>query len=245
MCYRFVTEYSECSHTKEELVPCEAVLDGKDPCPPEEVKHQAQTPVPAACDECAEQAHLEAALSKISEDENLRPVPRSAGASHPGELAKTREYFPRCGHYANVTLMDFERGEAEYYDLEREGNCYGCSKAHPGTIERMKAQGLWNEDPWGEMQRVRRTEDLQEEIGLHAESSAAATARRALPEDETMDDGLHESSEQPPPPSYDDLADGHEPGTASKGKGVVGRDSASTSAENLALEPDEAAGESE
>jgi hypothetical protein len=157
MCTEFITTHS-CGHEKTDTIPCDAKLDDPDhECPPTEPITDTG---PQVCDTCRanqadmdEEEQLAEALRKIETDASLAPV-NGSGKSQLVQ-AKSREYYPHCGHYARVILLDFEidPNDGEYLDEEIRGSCPGCSIANPKTMEKMKLDGKWGPDPWGELSK--------------------------------------------------------------------------------------------
>ena len=102
----------ECGHEDKDLFPCEKSIDNpNEPYPEPSTK---ETPSTDACPKCAEDAHLAAALKQIEMDASLAPVTAVTKG-----LARTREWYPECGHYSNQVIQDFELQDGpEWIDEE-------------------------------------------------------------------------------------------------------------------------------
>ena len=183
MCHSLITTY-QCEHKETDVFPCELSLQHPDgecsvPSPPQTIKKDGEL-CPSCVANKAEDDEMAEALLRIAEDDSLKPVKASSNC---GKLAKTREYYPHCGHYARVTQQEFEVGadEPEYIDMEMPGSCWGCAAANPRVIADMKARGNWNEeDPWGEMSKKPLTS--QEQVDLENPGGVGESSRAAAPD---------------------------------------------------------------
>ena len=167
MCVTTVTTH-KCTHKETDTFPCEKSLDNpNEPCPEPNAKEKISQDV---CTNCAEEAHIAAAMKQIEMDAALAPVTRA-----PKRFAKTREWYPKCGHYSNQVIQDFELEDGpEWIDEELPGMCRGCSMALPRDLERMVSEGRWGTDPWGELKKTITAEELRAEGGDVGSSIAPA-----------------------------------------------------------------------
>ncbi|MCJ1430710.1 hypothetical protein MMC27_000060 [Xylographa pallens] len=164
MCQKTVVTHSACGHDVEDTFPCETSLD-TGLCPSSESKITTEE---TYCPACEEDAHLAAAMKQIETDASLAAVPIPVkDPSAPKRWAKTREHFSHCGHFANVTQQDFELEDdsPEYITEELPGSCHRCCAALDWQIEQKKERGEWDEDPWGEMQKLTTVEAVRSVSG--------------------------------------------------------------------------------
>ena len=79
---------------------------------------------------------------------------------------------------ANVTQQDFELEDdsPEYITEELPGSCHRCCAALDWQIEQKKERGEWDEDPWGEMQKLTTVEATRSAGGDVGPSQWPATA---------------------------------------------------------------------
>ena len=249
MCHDSITTY-QCNHKDRDVFPCDASLqhpEGVCPNPkePEKIDKDGELCTRCAIDK-AEDDEMAEALRRIAEDESLRPVEAS---DKRGKLAKTREYYPHCGHYASVVLQDFEVGadEPEYIDMEMPGSCWGCAGANPRMIEEMKQTGKWNDDPWGEMSKKPLTDPEHSDLMMGANAGGSSMAPVRDPVFTRDWNGRAEDDLQAPmptrlpggQPAFDESDEEELETSRGKGKGVRGRPVPSRSAVNDESDEDE------
>ncbi|MCJ1381607.1 hypothetical protein MMC17_004718 [Xylographa soralifera] len=228
MCQKTVVTHSACGHDIEDTFPCEKFLDAGS-CPSSEPKTRTEA---TNCPTCEDDAHLAAAMKQIETDASLAAVPTTEkDPSAPKRWAKTREHFSHCGHFANVTQQDFEleADSPEYITEELPGSCHRCCAALDWQIEQKKERGEWNEDPWGEMQKLTTAEAVRSidgDVGPSRQPGITTNSRSAPPSRDLNTADVH-----PAPaaalPSARHVDYGGEDGdgdtTPEKNKGVVGR----------------------
>ncbi|MCJ1402360.1 hypothetical protein MMC11_005580 [Xylographa trunciseda] len=226
MCQQTVVTHLVCGHGVEDTFPCEEFLDTGS-CPSTEPKI---TTLETNCPRCEDAAHLEAAMKQIETDASLAAVPTTVkDPSAPKRWAKTREYFIHCGHFANVIQQEFELDDdsPEYITEELSGSCHGCCAALPWQIEQKKQHGDWNDDPWGEMQKITSPEEIRDMSGDVGPSQrpVMAVAGGSAPQTHASDEDITHLTRGAALPGARYLDYGGENGygdtTPGKGKGIV------------------------